>query len=78
MLIGEKIPDDLFPHMFEILNAQVLDAESHFNHLFSKDVFSHDKYLCEKKLTRQKEILLNIQMKCIGVIQKNNNWDPFD
>ncbi|MDD4680955.1 MAG: hypothetical protein PHP79_08765 [Clostridia bacterium] len=56
--------------MFEKLNAQILDAESYFNNLFSKTVFTHDKYLYEKKLKRQKEILLNIQMKCIDAIQK--------
>ncbi|WP_148258443.1 hypothetical protein [Mahella australiensis] len=70
MLIGEELPNDLFPHMFEILNIQILDAESNFNNLFSKTVFTHDKYLYEKKLKRQKEILLNIQMKCIDAIQK--------
>ena len=69
MLIGKEIPNDLFHHMFEILNVQVLESESHFNNLFSKTIFSHDKYLYEKKLKRQKEILLNIQMKCIDAIQ---------
>ncbi len=70
MLIGKEIPNDLFHHMFEILNVQILEAESHFNNMFSKTVFTHEKYLYEKKLKRQKEILLNIQMKCIDAIQK--------
>lgn len=34
MLIGEEIPNDLFSRMFEILNVQVMEAESHFNNLF--------------------------------------------
>jgi hypothetical protein len=68
MLIGEELPNDLFLHMFEILNVQILDAESNFNNLFSKTIFSRDKYLYEKKLKRQKEILLNIRMKCIDAI----------
>jgi len=70
MLIGDEIPNDLFLHMLEILNVQVLEAESHFNNLLSKTTFSHDKYLYEEKLRRQKEILLNIQMKCIDATQK--------
>ena len=73
MLIGEEIPNDLFHHMFEILNVQILEAESHFNNMFSKTVFTHDRYLYEEKLKRQKEILLNIQTKCIDAIQKNLN-----
>lgn len=64
------IPNDLFFHMFEILNVQILEAESHFNNLFSETVFSLNKYLYEKKLKRQKEILLNVQMKCIDASQK--------
>lgn len=73
MLIGEEIPNDLFHHMFEILNVQILEAESHFNNMFSKTVFTYDRYLYEEKLKRQKEILLNIQTKCIDAIQKNLN-----
>ncbi len=61
MFIGEEIPNDLFLRMFEILNVQVLEAELHFNNLFSKTVFTHKKYLYEEKIKRQKEILLNIK-----------------
>jgi hypothetical protein len=73
MLIGEDIPNDLFPHMFEILNVQILEAESHFNNLFSKTVFTYDKYLYEKKLKRQKEILLNIQWMTLVIIKKKRH-----
>lgn len=69
MLIGQDIPNDLFHHMLEILNVQVLKAESHFNNLFSNISYSYDKFSHERKLTRQKEILLNIQMKCIDPVQ---------
>lgn len=68
MLVGEEIPNDLFPRMFEISKVQVLEAESHFSNKLSKTVFTRDKYLYEKKLERQKEIMLNIQMKCIDAI----------
>ncbi len=50
--MGEEIPKDLFHHMFEILNAQIMDDESHFNNLLSEAVFSRDKYLYKKKLKR--------------------------
>lgn len=75
MLIGKEIPNDLFSHMFEILNVKILEAESHFNKLFTKTVFTHDNYVYEKKLKRQKEILLNIQMKCIDAIQKKPQYN---
>jgi len=72
MLIGEEIPNDLFSHMLNILNARILDAETNFNNMFSETVFSHEKFLYEKELERKREILLNIQLKCIEQKQKNH------
>ena len=72
MLIGEELPNDLFSHMLNILNAKILDAEASLNNMFSKTVFSHEKFLYEKKLERKREILLNIQFKCLEQKQKNH------
>ncbi len=70
MLIGEELPSDLFAHMFNILNAEILEEENKFKNMFSGVRYSHEKFLYEKRHERKKEILLNIQLKCIDPIQK--------
>ncbi|MGD9566879.1 MAG: hypothetical protein AB7V48_00915 [Sedimentibacter sp.] len=72
MLVGEELPNDLFSHMLNILNVEILEAEIYFNNMFSKTVFSHEKYSYEEKLERKREILLNIQFKCVDQTQKNS------
>lgn len=72
MLIGEELPNNLFSHMLSILNAKILDAEASFNNMFSETMFSHEKFWYEKKLERKREILLNIQFKCMEQKQKNH------
>jgi hypothetical protein len=72
MLVGEELPNDLFSHMLNILNAKILDEEVSFNNMFSETVFSLEKLLYKKELERKREILLNIQFKCIKKKQKNH------
>lgn len=70
LLIEKEIPKDLFRNMFDILNVLVLELESQFINLSSKAIFSHDKYIYEKKLKRQKELLMNIQTKCLDATKR--------
>jgi len=45
MLIGKEIPNDLFLHMFEILNVQVLEAESQEVDLSNELCVKADEFL---------------------------------
>ena len=70
MLIGEELPSDLFDHMLNILNGEILEEENKFKNMFSGARYSHEKFLYEKQLDRKREILMNIQLKCIVQIPK--------
>lgn len=73
ILIGENIPQDLFSRIIKILNRQISADEAEFSKLFSKNIFSLDKYSYENKIKRKRELVDNIQTKCLSVTSDQSN-----
>ena len=66
ILVGEKIPQDLFSNMADILEDQITDIKIYLDKNFPKNMFSNERYRYEEILERQKEVLLNIHERCLG------------
>lgn len=67
---GERIPYDLFSRMAEILGAQISEVEGFLDSVSSSRGYYREKYEYDRKLKRLKELLLNINIKCIDKNQQ--------
>jgi len=59
MINNLEVPEGLFSHMLNILNAEISGGEIMFNKMFSEIMYSHEKYLFEKELKRKQDNCLS-------------------
>ena len=66
VLCKEVIPEDLFPQMLEILDAEIMNEEIMFSKMFPDDADSMEKELFEKKLKKKQEMAADIRANCLA------------
>ena len=66
MLAGEKLPDQFFVHMRDILDQEIREAEKAVKEGVSDAGFSCGEMVLEKKIERLTHLKSDIESKCMG------------